>query len=232
MNRVVIVTGSRKGIGKALCEYFLSEGDIVYGCSRGESSINHPMYTHFSFDISNESSVVSMVKQINKERNRIDVLINNAGIAFMNLCLLTPYSTAKKIVDTNFLGTFLMCREVGKIMVRQKSGRIINYTSIAGPLRTKGEAVYAAAKAANEQFTKSFAAEMGQFNVTVNAIGPNPISTDLIKNVPEENIKRIIDQQSIKEYGTFEDILNVIKFYMAPESKFITGQVIYLGGIN
>jgi 3-oxoacyl-[acyl-carrier protein] reductase len=232
MNRIIVITGTRKGLGKELAEYFLNEGDIVYGCSRRSSSIEHPNYTHFSVNVSDESGVVNMIRTIYKMHKCIDILINNAGVASMNHFLLTPFSTAQKLIETNFYGTFLFSREVSKIMIRQKSGRIINYTTVAVPLNLEGELVYSSSKAAVEQLTRVLAAEIGNSGVTVNAIGPTPISTDLIKNVPENKIQELLAKQDIKRLGKFEDVLNVIKFFIAPESNFITGQVIYLGGIN
>ncbi|KAA6347113.1 3-oxoacyl-[acyl-carrier-protein] reductase FabG [termite gut metagenome] len=232
MNRVIIITGTRKGLGKDLAEYFLTQGDIVYGCSRRNGSIEHPNYIHFSISVADEEGVVSMVRTVYKAHKRIDILINNAGAASMNHFLLTPYSTVQKLIETNFYGTFLLSREVGKIMMRQKSGRIINYTTVAVPLNLEGELVYSSSKAAVEQLTRVLAAEIGNSGVTVNAIGPTPISTDLIKNVPENKIHELLEKQSIKRLGKFEDVLNVINFFIAPESNFITGQIIYLGGIH
>jgi 3-oxoacyl-[acyl-carrier protein] reductase len=232
MDKIIVITGTRKGLGKELAEYFLTQGDIVYGCSRRNGSIEHPNYTHFSISVSDEEGVINMVRIIYKAHKHIDVLINNAGVASMNHFLLTPYSTAQKLIETNFYGTFLLSREVSKIMIRQKSGRIINYTTVAVPLSLEGELVYSSSKAAVEQLTRVLAAEIGNSGVTVNAIGPTPISTDLIKNVPENKIQELLEKQSIKRLGTFEDILNVIKFFIAPESNFITGQIIYLGGIH
>ena len=232
MSRIVIITGTRKGLGKEIAEYFLTQGDIVYGCSRRNGLIEHPNYTHFVVNVADESGVISMVRSIYKNHKRIDILINNAGAASMNHFLLTPYSTAQKLIETNFYGTFLMSREVSKIMMRQKEGRIINYTTVAVPLNLEGELVYSASKAAVEQLTRVLAAEIGTSGVTVNAIGPTPISTDLIKNVPTEKIDELIKKQSIKRLGEVEDVLNVVKFFIAPESNFITGQIVYLGGVN
>jgi 3-oxoacyl-[acyl-carrier protein] reductase len=232
MNRIVVITGTRKGLGKELAEYFLNEGDIVYGCSRRTGSIEHSNYTHFSINVSDEKGVVDMVRTVYKAHKRIDVLINNAGVASMNHCLLTPYSTVQKLIETNFYGTFLFSREVAKIMMRQKSGRIINYSTVAVPLNLEGELVYSSSKAAIEQLTRVLSSEIGNSGITVNAVGPTPVSTDLIKNVPEQKIQALIEKQSIKRLGKFEDILNVIKFFIAPESNFISGQIIYLGGIH
>jgi len=232
MNRIIIITGTRKGLGQQLAKYFLEQGDIVYGCSRRNATIEHINYTHYSLDVSDETEVTHMVRDVYKAHKRIDILLNNAGAASMNHFLLTPYETAKKLMNTNFMGTFLTCREVAKFMMKQKSGRIINYTTVAVPLNLEGELVYSSSKAAVEQLTKVLAAEIGVTGVTVNAIGPTPIATDLIKNVPENKINDLIAKQSIKRLGKFEDVLNVIKFFIAEDSSFITGQIIYLGGIN
>jgi 3-oxoacyl-[acyl-carrier protein] reductase len=150
----------------------------------------------------------------------------------MNHFFLTPYSTSRKIFETNYFGTFLMCREVGKIMSKQKYGRIVNFSTVAVPLNLEGELVYASSKAAVEQLTKVLAAELGRYNITVNAIGPTPIQTDLIANVPEEKINELVCKQSIKRLGCFNDVVNVIEFFINEKSSFITGQVVYLGGIN
>jgi len=232
MNRVVIITGSRKGIGKELSEYFLDNGDIVFGCSRRKSSIQHKNYAHFSFNISDEDAVIKMVRTIYMERKKIDILINNAGAASMNHFLLTPYSTVRKLFETNYYGTFLMCREVSKVMKRNNIGRIINFSTVASPLNLEGELVYSSSKSAVEKLTKILAAELSHYNITVNAIGPTPIHTDLIANVPKEKLNELIDRQSIKRFGKFDDVLNVIKFFIDKNSDFITGQIIYLGGIN
>ena len=232
MDKIFIITGTRKGLGLDMAQYFLEQEEIVYGCSRRATTLRHPNYTHFELNVSNEQEVISMVRTIYKAHKRIDVLINNAGAASMNHFLLTPHSTTEKLFATNFFGTFLMCREVAKIMIRQNQGRIINYTTVAVPLNLEGELVYSSSKAAVEQLTRVLAAEIGQNGVTVNAVGPTPITTDLIKNVPAEKIQELIKRQSVKRLGKFEDVLNVVKFFIAPESDFITGQIIYLGGVN
>lgn len=231
MDRIIIITGTRKGIGKYLAEQYLQEGDIVYGCSRRICDIEHPNYHHTRLDVSDEAEVVSFVRNVYKNHKHIDVLINNAGCASMNHFLLTPYDTAKKVFNTNFFGTFLMCREVAKYMVKNKSGRIVNYSTVAVALNLHGELVYSASKAAIEQLTRVLADEIGESGVTVNAVGPTPIDTDLIKNVPENKLQDLLSHQCIKRFGQFEDVKNVIDFFLKPESNFITAQTIYLGGV-
>lgn len=231
MDRIIIITGTRKGIGRYLAEEYLQEGDVVYGCSRRICDIEHPNYHHTRLDVSDESEVVSFVRNVYKNHKRIDVLINNAGCASMNHFLLTPYDTAKKVFNTNFFGTFLMCREVAKFMVKAKNGRIVNYSTVAVALNLHGELVYSASKAAIEQLTRVLADEIGESGITVNAVGPTPIDTDLIKNVPENKLQDLLAHQCIKRFGQFEDVKNVIDFFLKPESNFITAQTIYLGGV-
>lgn len=231
MDRIIIITGTRKGIGRYLAEQYLQEGDVVYGCSRRICDIEHPNYHHTRLDVSDEAEVVSFVRNVYKNHKHIDVLINNAGCASMNHFLLTPYDTAKKVFNTNFFGTFLMCREVAKYMVKNKSGRIVNYSTVAVALNLHGELVYSASKAAIEQLTRVLADEIGESGITVNAIGPTPIDTDLIKNVPENKLQDLLSHQCIKRFGQFEDVKNVIDFFLKPESNFITAQTIYLGGV-
>ena len=231
MDRIIIITGTRKGIGRYLAEQYLQEGDIVYGCSRRICDIEHPNYHHTRLDVSDEAEVVAFVRNVYKNHKHIDVLINNAGCASMNHFLLTPYDTAKKVFNTNFFGTFLMCREVAKYMVKNKSGRIVNYSTVAVALNLHGELVYSASKAAIEQLTRVLADEIGESGITVNAVGPTPIDTDLIKNVPEDKLQDLLSHQCIKRFGQFEDVKNVIDFFLKPESNFITAQTIYLGGV-
>lgn len=232
MNQIIVITGTSKGIGKAIANYYLEQNDFVIGCSRTESSITHENYRHFSLEVSDEKAVVSMIRAIKKEFKKIDILINNAGIASMNHILTTSNESISKLFNTNFLGTFLFTREVAKVMMKEKYGRVINFSTVAKPLRLEGEAVYAASKAAIESFTQTSSKELSSFNITVNAIGPTPIKTDLIKAVPKDKIEDLLNKQTIKRFGTFEDIINVIDFFIDDRSSFITGQIIYLGGVN
>jgi 3-oxoacyl-[acyl-carrier protein] reductase len=230
-NLVILITGSRKGIGFELVQYFLNNGHIVIGCSRTATLFEHVNYKHYDLDVSKEDEVVNMFKDIRKNHSKLDVLINNAGMASLNHSLLTPVDTVKKLFETNFLGTFLCSRQAVKLMQKSKFGRIINFSTVAVPLNLEGEAIYASTKCAVEQFTKIFAKEIASLGITVNLIGPTPILTDLIKAVPKIKIDELLNQQSIKRMGQFNDIINVINFFIKEESNFITGQTIYLGGV-
>lgn len=232
MEKVALITGTRKGIGHHLAKHLLREGWKVAGVSRRQTDIEHQNYRHYKVDVTDEASVIPMVRQIKKDLGPIDALLNNAGTASMNHLLLTPVSTYRSVFDTNVLGSFLLLRECAKQMSRRKQGRIINFSSIAAPLNLEGEAIYAASKAAVESLTRTAAKELAPYGITVNAVGPTPIKTDLIKLVPKESIDKLIAQQAIPRLGTFEDITNCIDFFLKEESNFITGQTIYLGGVS
>lgn len=230
--RSVVITGARKGLGRSLCEHFLAQGCTVDGCSRQESSLRHENYRHHLVDVTDETAVVRMFRDVGRTRGAIDVLLNNAGIAAMNHLLLTPGETARRVMGTNFLGTFHCLREAGKLMARRGQGWIVNFSTVAVPLSLEGEAVYAASKGAVETLTRVAARELGPAGVMVNAIGPTPIDTDLIRVVPRAKIAALVARQAIKRTGEVADLVRVVDFLVAPDNRFVTGQVIYLGGVN
>jgi 3-oxoacyl-[acyl-carrier protein] reductase len=230
-NNIILISGTSKGIGRALVEYFAGNKCQVIGCSRSPFEGDLPNYRHHCLDVADEAAVKDMFAQIRKTEKRLDVLINNAGIASMNHSLLTPIATANKIIQTNLIGTFLLCREAARLMQSHRYGRIVNFATIAVPLKLEGEAVYAASKAAVISLTHILAHEFAEFGITVNAIGPVPIKTDLIRGVPIEKLEALIARQAIKRYGETRDVIQVIDFFIDPASDFVSGQVIFLGGV-
>jgi len=229
--QITLITGTRKGIGKYLVEHYIKRGHIVVGCSREVPDWTIQGYKHYEADVSDEKAVLQIFSGIRKEYGRLDNLINNAGIASMNHTILTPLSSVHSVLNTNVVGTFLFCREAAKLMQKNKYGRIVNFATVATPLKLEGEALYAASKAAIVTLTQILAREFADLGITVNAVGPTPIKTDLIRGVPQAKMDSLLSRQAIREYGTFEDVSNVIDFYLMPESRFVTGQVIYLGGV-
>jgi len=233
MADVVLITGTRKGIGRYLVDHFLSKGCLVAGCSREQFEEPLPAgYHHYIADVADEAAVVDMVRDVRKRIGPVSVLINNAGIASMNHVLLTPLATVQRIFSTNVFGTFLAMREVAKVMMPASYGRIVNFATVATPLNLEGESGYAASKAAVESFTRVAARELAPFNITVNAVGPTPVMTDLIRSVPRSKMDALIGTQAIKRMGEHRDIANVIDFFVSRNSDFITGQTIFLGGVN
>lgn len=228
---VTLITGARKGIGRALVEHYLGQGHVVAGCSRGESDLVTPNYHHFQTDVADEAGVQEMFRRVRTDLGRLDHLLNNAGIASMNHALLTPMDTVRTIFETNVFGTFLLCREGARLMSKRKWGRIVNFATVATPLRLEGEAAYAASKAAVVSFTEVLAREFAPYGITVNAVGPTPVPTDLVKSVPTEKMDALLARQAIKRFGSMEDVTNVCDFFLRRESDFITSQTIYLGGV-
>jgi 3-oxoacyl-[acyl-carrier protein] reductase len=203
----------------------------VIGCSRGPTEYEHPRYRHFCLDVSDEQGAKQMFSEIRAKYQRLDVLINNAGIAAMNHVLLTPLQKVQDVMTTNVIGTFLMCREAAKLMQKHRYGRMVNFATVATPLKLEGEAAYASSKAAIISLTQILAREVAELGITVNAIGPTPVRTDLIRGVPEDKIKALVARQAIQRLGEFRDIANVVDFFVSRESDFVTGQVIFLGGV-
>ncbi|NNF28294.1 MAG: SDR family oxidoreductase, partial [Gemmatimonadetes bacterium] len=205
--RVALVTGARKGIGRHLVEHLLALGWHVAGCSRKSSDLEHPDYRHYEADVGDEKGAKAVFRRVRKDMGRLDALINNAGIAGMNHALLTPVDAVERIMRTNVVGTFLYAREAAKMM-QKTGGRIVNFSTVAVPLALEGEAAYAASKAAVESLTRVLAKELGPMGITVNAVGPTPVDTDLIRGVPEEKIHALVARQAIGRLGRYEDVTN------------------------
>lgn len=229
---VMLITGSRKGIGRYLAEYYVKKGYLVEGCSRGEVDLGDSAYRHHQVDVADEKGVRSMIADITKRHGRIDVVLNNAAIASMNHILLTPAKSANRMMEVNVTGTMLVCRDAAKVMIRRKYGRIVNFTTIVAPIALAGEAIYAASKSAVVTFTRILAFELGQWGITANSFGATPIMTDMIKGVPQDKIDAVVNGLAIKRLGSHADCANVCDFFISPTSDNITGQVIYLGGIT
>ena len=228
--RHILITGVSRGIGAHLVRHYLAQDAVVIGCARGAAPLEHERYTHMPLDVTDEAAVQAMFGDIRRRFGTLDVLINNAGIAAMNPVALTPGASARDIVSTNFLGTFFTTRAAIRLLRHSKAGRIVNFTTVAAPLRLEGEAVYAASKSAVETFTRIVAREVAAFGITCNAVGPSPIKTRLTANVPSATIERLIARQAIPRWADLDDVTNVVDFFLQPASSMVTGQIVYLGG--
>jgi len=229
--RVVVITGSRTGIGRYLAEHYLRQGVRVVGCSRGESDLESDAYCHLSVDVSKEAEVGNMFAEVRRLHGRLDVLINNAGMLATAPALLTTGQTTEAILATNCLGVLLCCREAAALMKKGGFGRIVNLSTVAVPLAPRGSSVYAASKAAIEQFTRVFAKEVGPFGITVNAIGLPPVeATGMAEALPESAVADTLSRIAIGRMVTLEEVAHAVDFFAAERSGAVTGQTLYLGG--
>ena len=225
---LALVTGTSRGIGKALALRLLAEGWSVEGCSRGEASVSHPAYAHARLDVTDEAAVVAHVAEVARRRGRIDGLVNNAGAAAMNAFLLTPGAVAEAMMRVNYLGAFLLMREAAKVMVRQRSGSIVNLSTVAVPLDLEGEAAYVASKAAVEALTRVVAKELAPHGVRVNAVGPGPVDTALTRSVPREKLAALRARMGLSRDLSMEEVLDPIVGLLDPASS-VTGRILHVG---
>jgi len=224
-----LITGTSQGLGRALAERLLADGWTVHGFARGAQALAHANFHAHSVDVTDEAVVRGAVAAI-AEGGRIDLLVNNAGAASMNALLLTPGETAERLMRVNYLGTFHCLQAVGKVMVRQRAGRIINLTTVAVPLSLEGEATYVASKAAVEALTKVAAKELAHSGVIVSAVGFGPIDTALTKGVPKTALSKINAAIGRPEGTTMEQAVDfILARIQAADLK--TGSVEYLGQI-
>lgn len=225
---MIIVTGASKGLGLAICQRLIASGQSVLGIARNTQQLDFPF---FAADVSSAEQLSAAVKHIKQSHQPVTGLINAAGIASMNLALTTPSTSVSKIINTNLVGTIYACQQFAPLMIRNGSGSIINFSTIAVALGLKGESVYTASKAGVEAFSRSFAREVADFNIRVNCIAPGPIPTDLIKGVPKQKIDAIIQQQIIAKPFTADAICDLVELLLDPRSASISGEVLHVGGV-
>ena len=229
---VMVITGTRTGIGKHLAEYYVQNGFQVIGCSRGNIDFELDNYKHYCLDISDESSIKKIFNKIRKKYCRLDVLINNAGIATKNYVLLTSLKEVNDSLNTNFIGTFMCCGESVKLMNINKYGRIINISSIHVPLATEGTSIYGASKAATEQFSKVLARETFQYGITVNTISLSVVKdTGMESSLTNQTKQNILDQTISKSILSISDVIYAINFFISEKSTMVTNQNLSIGGV-
>lgn len=227
---VMVITGTSKGIGRGIAEYFVVKGYRVAGCSRGPSTLNMDGYQHTQVDVSDEQQVRRWIRAVKNTHERVDVLVCNAGLAPAALLLtMTPGEVLEPLLQTNVSGTYYMCREVAKVMMLQRSGRIITMSSMAVGLHEEGTSAYAASKSAVVEITKVLAKELASFGITCNVMAPSMFVSGAVEALGEKVKSRALDKLTITRTLTIEEICNVISFFSATESGCITGQVLHMG---
>lgn len=234
--QVALVTGGSRGIGKACALELAKAGlDVAIVYAGNEAAANETVEelksigsdaTAYKFDISNEEAVNNGINSVIEKYGRIDVLINNAGITRDGLFVRMNAEDWNAVINTNLSGAYYVSKPVTKIMMKQRSGSIINISSIVGVMGNAGQANYSAAKAGLIGFTKSLAKELGARNIRVNAIAPGFVQTDMTKGLDTEKMAEHIP---LKRLGVVDDIAVTAKF-LAVDGKYITGQVIGVDG--
>jgi len=224
---MIIITGANRGLGKAIYSRLKKKKIKVLGISKSKSSDSGII----SCDVSNFGKLKKIAFELKRKKTKVSALINVAGVASMNLALTTPGDTVSKIINTNLLGTIFTCQIFTPLMIRQKKGNIINFSTIAVPLALKGESIYVASKAGVEGFTKTFAKEVADFNIKVNCIAPGPIKTDLLKGVTNQQIKKIIQRQIFNKQYSKDTICDLVEILLDKKTDSITGQILNVGGV-
>jgi 3-oxoacyl-[acyl-carrier protein] reductase len=239
--KICIVTGGARGIGKEICSFFLNEGAIacIFDLNKTEAGNTLDQFEKkygkdradfFNVDVTSTDSVENAIEEIVKKFGRIDVLVNNAGITSDNLVLRMDISEWKKVIDINLTGTFICSKYASKYMIKQKSGRIINMSSVIGIKGNAGQSNYSASKAGVIGLTKSMAREFASRNINVNAIAPGYIETEMTKKIDEKHKEKIISMIPSGKLGTVEDVAKTAVFLASDDSEYITGAVINLDG--
>jgi 3-oxoacyl-[acyl-carrier protein] reductase len=232
-DRVVVVTGARKGLGRMLADHFLEEGARVIGMSRGEAAIAHPNYDHRNVDVGNDLEVKSAFAGIARSHGgRVDIVVNNAGVLASVRAMLMPAPRAEEMVRTNFLGSFYVSCEAAKLMRRGKFGRIINIGSMASVLEPVGDSIYAATKAASMTLMGVLAKEFASYGITVNTLAVSTFQTDMLEQIPADAMAAVLAELPIPRMATPDDVLNVVDFFASPSSSLITAQTLFLGGAH
>jgi 3-oxoacyl-[acyl-carrier protein] reductase len=225
---VIIVTGASRGLGQAITERLLESGEDVIGLARNTNGLN---INAIECDVSDYASVKNASKEVKRMKKPVKAFINAAGVASMNMAVTTDESTVQKLIQTNLVGTIYCCQLFAPIMLRQKQGSFINFSTIAVALALKGESVYAASKAGVESFSRTFAREMADFNVRVNCIAPGPIRTDLLRGITDTQIEKITSQQVIQKQFQKADVSDLVELLLDEKASSLSGQVLNVGGV-
>jgi 3-oxoacyl-[acyl-carrier protein] reductase len=240
-DKFIVITGANRGIGKCITEIFAKNGANIITCMRSitpesEIWINN-LENKFQIsiiavklDLSDEKSVNECIKKIFSISKKIDVLVNNAGVASGGLFQMTPVKELRKIFEINFFSQVVFSQGIAKIMIRNKSGSIINLSSTAASIADPGTLAYGSSKSAFSRASQSMANELGSSNIRVNVIAPSVTKTDMFEQMAPEAREKLINSSALKRAAEPTDIANVALFLASDLSSFITGQVIRVDG--
>lgn len=239
-DKVAIVTGGSRGIGRSICLALAKEGANIVTCySNGADGANETVKLCEEYgvkamaikaDVANAEDVNNLIDQTKTEFGKIDILVNNAGITRDNLMMKMSEADFDSVIDTNLKGAFLFIKGVSRLMLKQRAGRIINISSVVGVRGNAGQVNYSASKAGLIGMTKSAAKELASRGITVNAIAPGFIETEMTSKLPEDVVKGMLDTIPMKCTGNGDDVANAVAFLASDNARYITGQVICVDG--
>lgn len=237
--KIAIVTGGSRGLGRAIALALAREGAEVIVCSRTVAANEETVSAikaeggsahSFQVDVTDADSVSAFVKDVIERFERIDIFVNNAGVTADNLLLRLKEADWDKVIETNLKGTFNCMKAVARPMIKQRSGKIINMTSVVGMVGNPGQANYCASKAGVIGLSKSVARELASRNVTVNCVAPGLIRTDMTDSIADKAREQALALIPLGRMGEPEDIAEIVTFLASPASDYITGEVIRVDG--
>ncbi len=239
----VVITGGTRGIGKGIAEVFAKEGASIAIIGTNEEKGKeivaelkniaidpNQKFEFFKVDVANKQEIDTFAENFLASFGKIDVLINNAGVTRDGLLMKMKEADWDTVLDTNLKSVFNTCQAFARSMIKQRSGRIINISSVVGIRGNPGQTNYSASKAGMIGFTKSFAKEVASRNITVNCIAPGGIATDMLHELTDAQKELLLKDVPMQRFGITEDIANAALFLAGPESSYITGQVLAVDG--
>jgi len=238
--RVALVTGASRGIGRAIAQALHQSGLFVVvnyqnnqaAAEETLQAIGGPEHGQLlQFDVADETAIDAAVKSIGEKHGRLDVLVNNAAVSIDGLLLRTKTADWQRVINTNLSSVFFLCRAGSRLLLKARdSGRIINLTSVVGEMGNTGQVSYTSAKAGVIGLTRTLARELAGRGVTVNAVSPGFIETDMTRGLPEEARKNLLGQIPLGRIGSVEDVAAAVNFLASPSAGYITGQVLRVNG--
>jgi 3-oxoacyl-[acyl-carrier protein] reductase len=238
-NKVALVTGASRGLGKAIALALAAEGASVAAVARSEDALKDTIDAvraaggtaePFAVDVADSAAVDAAIEKIAARFGKIDILVNNAGVTRDGLLARMTTEAWDTVINTNLKGAFHLTRPVGRIMVKQRSGRIINISSVIGLMGNAGQANYAASKAGLIGFSKSVAREFASRGITCNVVCPGFIETDMTKDLSDDLKKKLLERIPLQRLGQPGDIAGVVAFLCSPAASYITGQIVTVDG--